>query len=254
MIMGPSQAMSPYAIPSITISPPTSPREGVYQKRGASSDLATIDEADPSTTDGPCGLWTATSLCSPSNLLSPEYTPPSAPCGGEKSSEHEDELAKLKSMATRLRLSTRRPSYVEWCANLPKLRDLNGNLTAKKRCQDRSDDWRTFKQRRDCLEEKIQWVRNELIEMKSQDHRLAIQLMRLRSEIQQLRLQKSCHEHRELIDTATECAQEDRDSQLQPALCDPPFRGNGVLLALEKPLKDVGVTRLNLFARRFSLC
>ena len=88
--------------------------------------------------------------------------------------------------------------------------------------------------------------------MKSQDHRLAVQLMRLRSEIQQLKLQKSCHEHRELIDTATECAQEDKEAQ-QPALCDPPFRASGMLLALEKPLKDFGVTRLNLFARRFSL-
>ena len=90
------------------------------------------------------------------------------------------------------------------------------------------------------------------MEMKSQDHRLAIQLMRLRSEIQQLKLQKSCNEYRELIDTATESAQEGRNQQ--PAVCDLPFRrDNSMIFALEKPLKDFGVTRLNLFARRFSL-
>ncbi|XP_038052149.1 protein FAM167B-like isoform X2 [Patiria miniata] len=249
MSMGPSHAMSPYAVPAITISPPTSPREGSFPRRGASTDLATIKETETSTPTN--------SQYDPSNLLSPQYTPPSSTpeCNGELSSDNEDELDKLKSMATRLRLSTRRPSYVEWCENLPKWRDLNGN-TKKEQCDDEKEDWRSFKERRDRLEEKMQWVRQELIEMKSQDHRLAIQLMRLRSEIQQLRLHKIYNEHQELIDTATECAHEDRDtsqSQFQSALCDPPFRSNGVLLALEKPLKDVGVTRLNLFARRFSL-
>lgn len=237
-------------IPSIVISPPSSPRhDAAFPKHRPSTDLETIQEADHNNTN--ClrpPPQQRTSSLSPDDTDSPHDINGNSEQPLDTSGE---ELDKLKSMATRLRLKTRRPSYVEWCENLPKLRDLN-NCNSSDGYHGK-EDWKTFKERRESLDEKIQWVRKELIEMKSQDHRLAIQLMRLRSEIQQLKLITSCHQHQDLIDTAAMSAQEDREAQ-QPALCDPPFRSNGVLFALEKPLKDFGVTRLNLFARRFSLC
>ncbi|XP_071804339.1 protein FAM167A-like isoform X1 [Asterias amurensis] len=256
--MGPSQDSLPLlGIPIITVTPPKSPRE--IALRAPSFDLETIDETE-------CSINYQQKRSS-ANLLPQihEWSPPplrrhhtpvhhndelDSSC---TSSDDEDELKKLKSMTKRLRLSTRRPSYVEWCENLPKMLDLNANTKKCDTVEDVGDDnISSYSRRINTVEENIKWVRKELIAMKSQDHRLAIQLMRLRSDIQQLKLQKSYHEYRELIDTATESAQEGREQQTP--LCDLPFRReNGLLFALEKPLKDFGVTRLNLFARRFSL-
>ena len=89
--------------------------------------------------------------------------------------------------------------------------------------------------------------------MKAQDHQLAMQLMRLRGEIQALKLQKTSNEHQELIEDARYSMVEESE-ELKSALFDlpmnnnyfPPFSG-------DDPLKDMGVTRMNLNRRRFSL-
>ena len=154
--MGPSHdGMSRLAIPIITVTPPTSPRESVF--RSAPSDLETIEE-----TECPTNYQQKRS---PTKLLQVhEWSPSCKNCNDEHaSSSDDDELDKLKSMATRLRLCTRRPSYVEWCENLPKIQDLNGN---KRKCDigdDAEDGSLSFNHRRKRLDENIQWVRTELV-------------------------------------------------------------------------------------------
>ncbi|XP_022103644.1 protein FAM167A-like [Acanthaster planci] len=173
---------------------------------------------------------------------------------------HEDEeclteLEKLKSVATRLDLPTKRPSIVEWRATLDKPPFLqNGN------CSDSDDQFglrrclecceKTEVERKEELQRSINWIKDELAAMKSQDHVLAMQLMRLRSEIQQLRLQRSITEHKELIEDAAYSMEEELEQKT--GLCDTPVLGI-FLPGLDNPLKDFGVTRMNLNARRFSL-
>lgn len=80
--------------------------------------------------------------------------------------------------------------------------------------------------------------------MRDLDHRLARQLIGLRSEINRLKLHKSCTEHQALLDDVTlELEERDEISDL----CDIPFG------QFTSPLRGIGITRMNLNARRFSL-
>ncbi len=96
--------------------------------------------------------------------------------------------------------------------------------------------------------------------MKTQDHILAMQLMRLRADIQRIKLQKTSSEHQDLIDNSAYSVEE--ESELKSGLYDSlPFvmPGNNnvddieYMSIVDKPLKDMGVTRMNLNIRRFSL-
>lgn len=81
------------------------------------------------------------------------------------------------------------------------------------------------------------------------DHQLARQLMRLRGQIHQLKVEQACHQHKEMLDDATfglEGCEEDSD-----LLCNIPPK---VAFLLSMPLKHIGVTRMNINSRRFSLC
>lgn len=89
------------------------------------------------------------------------------------------------------------------------------------------------------------------IAMKTQDHQLAMQLMKLRGEIQALKLQKTSDDHRELIEDARYSMVEE-SVELKSALFDLPMNNNFYPIG-EDPLKDIGVTRMNLNSRRFSL-
>ncbi|XP_038051465.1 protein FAM167A-like [Patiria miniata] len=172
---------------------------------------------------------------------------------------HEDEeslteLDKLKSVTTRLHLTTTRPSIVEWKATLEKPPFLqNGDCAGDsddglRRCLECCE--KTDAERKEALQRSIDWIKDELAAMKSQDHVLAMQLMRLRSEIQQLRLQRSISAHKELIEDAAYSMEEEIEQKT--GLCDTPVIGV-FLPGLDNPLKDFGVTRMNLNARRFSL-
>lgn len=86
-------------------------------------------------------------------------------------------------------------------------------------------------------------------EMQLQDQRLARQLIRLRSELHRLKVERVCHDHREMLDDAAleleECGEE------CDLLCDVPLKA---AFTLSTPLKHLGLTKMNLNARRFSLC
>lgn len=86
-------------------------------------------------------------------------------------------------------------------------------------------------------------------EMKIQDNRLARQLIRLRVEIHRLKVEQVCDRHKEMLDDASyELEECEEESDL---LCDIPMKA---AFALSTPLKHLGLTKMNINSRRFSLC
>ncbi|XP_054470235.1 protein FAM167A [Anoplopoma fimbria] len=182
---------------------------------------------------------------------------------GEESSEGDTEdLDSLKALTEKLKLQTRRPSYLEWqervesrpwkdsepadstgsegqqVVSMPAiLRNENSELVVRNICGFATID--------DALE----FLRKELREMQVQDNRLARQLIRLRGEIHRLKVEQVCDRHKEMLDDATyeleECGEE------SDLLCDIPMKA---AFALSTPLKHLGLTKMNINSRRFSLC
>jgi len=86
-------------------------------------------------------------------------------------------------------------------------------------------------------------------EMQVQDNRLARQLISLRVEIHRLKVEQVCDRHKEMLDDATyELEECEEESDL---LCDIPMKA---AFALSTPLKHLGLTKMNINSRRFSLC
>ncbi|XP_033032950.1 protein FAM167A isoform X1 [Trachypithecus francoisi] len=86
-------------------------------------------------------------------------------------------------------------------------------------------------------------------EMRLQDQQLARQLMRLRSDINKLKIEHTCRLHRRMLNDAT-YELEERD-ELADLFCDSPLASS---FSLSTPLKLIGVTKMNINSRRFSLC
>ena len=87
--------------------------------------------------------------------------------------------------------------------------------------------------------------------IKSQDHQLAMQLMKLRAEIQELKLQKTSNEHQELIEDARYSIVEENE-ELKSALFDLPMNNNFFTLnGGDDPLNAMGVTRFSLRQRNY---
>ena len=84
-------------------------------------------------------------------------------------------------------------------------------------------------------------------EMRLQDQQLARQLMRLRSDINKLKIEQTCQSHRRMLNDAT-FGLEERD-ELSDLLCECPATPG-----LSAPLRLIGVTKMNINSRRFSLC
>ncbi|XP_032732966.1 protein FAM167B isoform X2 [Lontra canadensis] len=152
---------------------------------------------------------------------------------GEETEEDEEEesLDSVKALTAKLRLQTRRPSYLEWTARV------------------QSQAWRRAQTRPglggpgalcgfDSMDSALEWLRRELQEMRAQDQQLAGQLLRLRAQLHRLKVDQACHLHRELLDEA------ELELELEP----------GAGLALAPPLRHLGLTRMNISARRFTLC
>ena len=87
------------------------------------------------------------------------------------------------------------------------------------------------------------------MEMRLQDQQLARQLMRLRSDIHKLKIEQTCDLHRRMLNDAT-YELEERD-ELSDLFCDAPLASS---FSLSAPLKLIGVTKMNINSRRFSLC
>ncbi|XP_051881299.1 protein FAM167A [Pristis pectinata] len=188
-------------------------------------------------------------------------------------SQSDDHLRSLKALTQKLRLETRRPSYLEWKANLEgkewkstKPSDDQEPAVTKKPSEDPSNFKRTQKQlseRSDKdrsltsgkfsgfenIDQALNWLRKELTEMRLQDQQLARQLMRLRNDINKLKIEQTCHLHQRMLNDAT-YELEERD-ELSDLLCDFPVTN---AFSLSAPLKLIGVTKMNINSRRFSLC
>ncbi|MBN3318544.1 F167A protein, partial [Atractosteus spatula] len=188
----------------------------------------------------------------------------------------DDHLRSLKALTEKLRLETRRPSYLEWKAQVEaqSSKDLStqeesagpkeerrageemlGTLRRSKRhllssavVREESPPTGTLKGF-GSIDEALIWLRKELTEMRLQDQQLARQLMRLRSDINKLKIEQTCHLHRKMLNDAT-YELEERD-ELSDLLCDFPVTPG---FSLSTPLKLIGVTKMNINSRRFSLC
>ncbi|XP_052818554.1 protein FAM167A-like isoform X2 [Mya arenaria] len=165
-----------------------------------------------------------------------------------KTSNDKDlDLSELKATTTRLKLTTRRPSTVAWKQEhfnsscdpvLPKF-DPSTLQTAV-------DDTFT-EERKNRINEALAWLRNELQRMRNEDEVLARQLLSIRHDIHQLKLQRSCEEHQEMLEDVT------MDMEEKHALNEI----SDILITdsvQDSPLKHLGVTRMHLSARRFSTC
>ncbi|XP_062296385.1 protein FAM167A [Scomber scombrus] len=181
---------------------------------------------------------------------------------GEESSEGDaEDLDSVKALTEKLKLQTRRPSYLEWQEQLQSgpwkerypadrpdsegqevsmpeiLRNERSELVIRNICG--------F----DTIDDALEFLRKELREMQVQDNRLARQLIRLRVEIHRLKVEQVCDRHKEMLDDATyeleECGEE------SDLLCDIPMKA---AFALSTPLKHLGLTKMNINSRRFSLC
>ncbi|XP_051027517.1 protein FAM167B [Acomys russatus] len=152
--------------------------------------------------------------------------------GEEEEEEEEESLDSVKALTAKLQLQTRRPSYLEWTARI--------QSPAWCRAQARPEPARPgticgF----DSMESALQWLRLELQEMRAQDQQLAGQLLRLRAQLHRLKIDQACHLHQELLDEA--------ELELE-------LESGGTGLALAPPLRHLGLTRMNISARRFTLC
>ncbi|XP_062293791.1 protein FAM167A [Scomber scombrus] len=175
----------------------------------------------------------------------------------------DDHLMTLKALTEKLRLDTRRPSYLEWKARLeaesfrdsesrkgpiqvePEGKGIALEESDVIRCKLPSGVLKGFGN----IDEALSWLRRELTDMRLQDQQLARQLMRLRSDINKLKIEQTCHLHRRMLNDAT-FGLEERD-ELSDLLCECPVTPG---LGLSAPLRLIGVTKMNINSRRFSLC
>ncbi|KAJ8355511.1 hypothetical protein SKAU_G00183050 [Synaphobranchus kaupii] len=180
---------------------------------------------------------------------------------------HDDHLGSLKALTEKLRLETRRPSYLAWKAHLEArgLRGLRaadtplGPIQQEALCSLRRPEAdphapdpvqpATRLKGSGNIDEALVWLRKELTEMRLQDQQLAQQLLRVRSDIIKLKIEQTCHLHRSMLNDAT-YGLEERD-ELSDLLCDFPLTPG---FGLSTPLRLIGVTKMNINSRRFSLC
>ncbi|NXG95032.1 F167A protein, partial [Stercorarius parasiticus] len=200
----------------------------------------------------------------------------SADTGSGGAAPPDDHLGSLKALTEKLRLETRRPSYLEWKAKLeqqawkspqPAGEEEEAATEAKKAMGEtvplrkvqlhlngnHTQDKVTLTSGRiggfESIDEALTWLRKELAEMRLQDQQLARQLMRLRSDINKLKIEQTCHLHQRMLNDAT-YELEERD-ELSDLFCDFPLVSS---FSLSTPLKLIGVTKMNINSRRFSLC
>lgn len=95
----------------------------------------------------------------------------------------------------------------------------------------------------------MSFVSHPQTDMRLQDQQLAGQLMRLRSEISKLKIEQACHLHRRMLNDAAFGLEE--PDELSDLLFECPVTPRPGLSA---PLRLIGVTKMNIHCRRFSLC
>ncbi|XP_004471404.1 protein FAM167B [Dasypus novemcinctus] len=148
----------------------------------------------------------------------------------DEEDEKEKSLDTVKALTAKLQLQTRRPSYLEWRARVQSQAWHGAQASSGPGASGAVCGF-------DSMDSALEWLRRELREMQSQDRQLAGQLLRLWAQLHKLKVDQVCHLHQELLDEA------ELELELE--------RGAG--LALAPPLRHLGLTRMNISARRFTL-
>ncbi|XP_004566619.1 protein FAM167B [Maylandia zebra] len=179
---------------------------------------------------------------------------------GSSSEGDTEDLDSVKALTEKLKLQTRRPSYLEWQERVQSRawKERNSADGPESGGQQVVSVPAILRRSElvvgsicgfDTMDDALEHLRKELREMQVQDNRLARQLIRLRVEIHRLKVEQVCHRHKEMLDDATyeleECGEE------SDLLCDIPMKA---AFALSTPLKHLGLTKMNINSRRFSLC
>ncbi|KAI7805071.1 protein FAM167A [Triplophysa rosa] len=179
----------------------------------------------------------------------------------------DDHLSSLKSLTEKLKLETKKSSQLDWRAQLEAMLTTSRKISsseAEKHGSSHPFRWSKLSMSSGVfnevgqpaegmmgfksVDEALEGLRKELAEMRLQDQQLALQLMRLRSDINDLRIVQTCNQHRIMLNDVT-FELEERDDM--SGLCDVPMSPG---LGLSTPLKVIGVTKMNIHSRRFSLC
>uniref|UniRef100_UPI00398EAB25 protein FAM167A n=1 Tax=Pristiophorus japonicus TaxID=55135 RepID=UPI00398EAB25 len=165
-----------------------------------------------------------------------------------------DDLNQVKALTEKLKLQTRRPSFGEWKERLASQpwKDCKGCDPQAGTDSVGVSNKNHISLTRICgfanIGEALDWLRKELTEVQSLDHQLARKLIGLRREIHRLKVEQACHRHKEMLDDVTfELEECEEESDL---LCDIPLKA---VFSLSTPLKHIGVTKMNINSRRFSL-
>ncbi|KAL4234062.1 hypothetical protein ACF0H5_005716 [Mactra antiquata] len=162
--------------------------------------------------------------------------------------EKDLDLNELKATTARLKLSTRRQSTVAWQnQHLSESRNpVIPKLDTKGKSEQIEDDFFT-EERKNRINESLAWLRNELQQMRQEDEVLARKLLSIRADIHRLKLQRSCEEHKEMLEDVTMEMEEDHELL---GISDLPLTDS----VHDSPLRHLGVMRMHLSARRFSTC
>ncbi|GFN76741.1 protein fam167a-like [Plakobranchus ocellatus] len=179
---------------------------------------------------------------------SPDPTSPLLPQASTLHQFSASDLSRLKETAEKLRLTTRRDSTMAWRQKYMdspgKLRKISLSTVAAVSAM---DDGKLTQDRKQRIDAALEWLREELHEMRTQDQNLARQLLTIRHDIHQLKLQRSTEKHQDLIEDFQNELEELQEFSDVLDLPQPVYEG-------DNPLRSIGITRLNLSARRFSAC
>lgn len=164
-----------------------------------------------------------------------------------------DDMSRVRDLTARLNLATRRPSYLDWLNSIQSQSKEIGKVLElhppKVLEEGTLEEEITDESRKKNLRSALNWLKTELQEMRQQDQQLARQLMQLRIELQRVRLLRSCNNHQALVDEVRNEAEEARTFESSD-LCDMP---QDLREAFSPVLREIGVTRMNITSRRFSL-
>lgn len=171
--------------------------------------------------------------------------------------EDTDEMSRLRDLTTRLQLTTRRPSFLDWAAVLKERGKRVGEALAThtptvmdgREGEQEAEEELSMDRRKHNLQTAVDWVRKELTDMRQQDQQLARQLLQLRVEVQRIRLLHSCLATSCLLEEVASGAEEARMMETSD-LCDLP---PDLRETFSPVLREMGLTRMNITSRRFSL-
>ncbi|XP_046547446.1 protein FAM167B-like [Haliotis rubra] len=153
------------------------------------------------------------------------------------------DLVQVVETANRLNLRTQRASITAWKAQYggpPRLPELHEEA-------DGGEDAKLTTERKRKINQALDWIRTELLELRRQDQSLARQLLGIRRDISHLRLSRSCEEHEDMLEDAQIGMEEFHELS---RVLDIPYEGP----TSPGPLKQLGVTKMNISIRRFSTC